>query len=722
MKKAALYIFIILSLAACAAPTPAPSTSTPKIATTTAIPQPTKIPTSLSTSTSTSIPITPTVGLAQLPTRTPQPPAACPQVNAKLRISLGLVFKDKKATYHDARQTVLDFLNEGGDPQLAIQKLAENGVTASQMDITNDGVKEFFLPSGYFTIFGCQGGKYATLLDLAPTEDTEIAAVPLLIQDFNLNGVPELFIGQAQHSDQAMYRLLEWDGSKLANLAPTEFQKDNTKIYIDKQIIYTIGQSNAQKGALLGNYEIVDTDGNGLKEIIIHAGVYKNWFDSSSLEDTIILKWDGKSYAVGKVSKEATPTQIPTLSPDQFLADCSNINSNIRYTYNETMNWDSLQQSILDFLNRGGKPELLKSYFPVMVEDLNNDKIPEILIIYNFAYVASRVNIYGCVNGKHETVFTSEITGFTSHDSSILGSAIDPGFEGTVIQDINKNGLPEVFIKSLGCMFSRCGELNVIEWNGKEFAKILKDLDNTDKTNIAEMFYPQKVFLRDLDNDGIPEIGWVGGVPDSTDYGIGLPWRLETHIYKWDGTYFTARPIQYAAPEYRFQAVQDGDRFAMEGKYTKALASYKAAIQDNLSWWTKQRENYLQSSYQVGDCANLSTPCPPPTPDPNERPLLSAYASFRIILMNILVNEPEKAESQYQEMLKTYPQENAGYPFIEMATAFWTEYQSAQNMSNACEKAVAYATEHPNILTMLGSDYHGWQSLTYKPLDVCSFK
>jgi len=225
-------------------------TPTPRVVIVTATTQPTTVPTATTTlaPTKTPVPATPTPDLAHLPTRTPQPPAACPQVNAKLRIALGAVFKNKKATYHDARQTVLDFLNEGGDSQLAIEKLAENGVTASQLDITQDGIKEFFLPSGFFTIFGCQDGKYATLLDLTPTENTEMAAVPLVIQDLNLNGVPELLIGQAQYYDQAMYRLLEWDSSKLANLVPAKFEKDNTKIYIDKQIVYTIGQSNAQKG------------------------------------------------------------------------------------------------------------------------------------------------------------------------------------------------------------------------------------------------------------------------------------------------------------------------------------------------------------------------------------------------------------------------------------------------------------------------------------------
>jgi hypothetical protein len=57
-----------------------------------------------------------------------------------------------------------------------------------------------------------------------------------------------------------------------------------------------------------------------------------------------------------------------------------------------------------------------------------------------------------------------------------------------------------------------------------------------------------------------------------------------------------------------------------------------------------------------------------------------------------------------------------------MATAFWDAYQSSGKMYAGCAAAIQYAAEHLDILTPLGSDYHGWQSHTYVPADVCPFR
>lgn len=83
---------VLLFLAACApATTITYVTPTPQIVVVTATIQPTTVPTATATlaPTKTPVPATPTADLAHLPTRTPQPLAACPPVDAKLRISLG---------------------------------------------------------------------------------------------------------------------------------------------------------------------------------------------------------------------------------------------------------------------------------------------------------------------------------------------------------------------------------------------------------------------------------------------------------------------------------------------------------------------------------------------------------------------------------------------------------------------------------------------------------
>jgi tetratricopeptide (TPR) repeat protein len=367
----------------------------------------------------------------------------------------------------------------------------------------------------------------------------------------------------------------------------------------------------------------------------------------------------------------------------------------------------------VDFLNAGGISDELKSHFKLTSQDLNNDTAPEILLTDQNIFANARMYLFACQNGKYvdTAIFPND---YISFDITILS-----------IADNNRNSFPEVFIKEMGNGFIPHGFLDIVEWDGVKFIHRIKESSYPPKIeNYPEITSFVNVAIRDVDKDGIKELTWSGVLSpkDSADYWLDYPMRAETHTYKWDGLYYLSQPVEYAAPEYRFQAVQDGDSYASLGQYEKALQSYQLAIQSQtLDWWTRERRDYILGQHQIGPCYETPSSCPTPTPNPNERPLLSAYASYRMILTNILMNEPQKAESQYQAMLKAYPQENAGFPFVEMATAFWTEYQSAQNLSNACEKAVAYATAHRNILSIIGGDYHG-KSRLYTAQDVCPLK
>jgi hypothetical protein len=71
---------------------------------------------------------------------------------------------------------------------------------------------------------------------------------------------------------------------------------------------------------------------------------------------------------------------------------------------------------------------------------------------------------------------------------------------------------------------------------------------------------------------------------------------------------------------------------------------------------------------------------------------------------------------------KKFGSDQYGRPYVEMATDFWEAYQSTHRMYDGCAVAIQYAAEHPEILTPLGSDYHGSQSHTYVPADVCPFR
>ena len=661
---------------------------------------------------------TPITTPTRQPSRTPSAPQTCPQTDEKTRANFAPAFKGKKVAYHDARQVVLDFLNAGGIPQSAIDKLAENGVTASLLDVTGDGVPELLLPSGYLSIFGCQDGKYVNLLDLAPTEGTGYEPVTLNIQDLNQNGVPEIFLAQVLN-DRVRYSLLEWDGKHLVSIVPESYQS-SAKLYIENHDIYAVGESNDQKGAINGNWQLVDIDNDGLKEIAIKAGVTSKFIFNRDLEEQIILKSVGGDYQVESFSKEFTPTPKPTYTPLPFSAICDYKAPDVQLA----TSWGdgSPVSAIEDFLNHGGNPQDLSKHFDITIKDLNNDGVAEILAIQQDPVFAS-IYMFSCINGAYKSSLD-----FINEPVNMI--------ETLSTNDLNKNGLPEITIRSFGCFMKGCVELFIAEWDGTKFASLLRDGDGKDAQNYAEIYYYKDAYLKDIDNDGISELIGVNSPKEDRDPG-GLPWRVETYTYKWDGTYYKPLLVEYGTPHYRFQAVQDGDSYALDGQYEKALAAYKNAIQnEKLDWWSEERENYLLLSYKIGPCAEKGAKCPPPTIDPDEKPILQAYSYFRRMVTQLMMGQTSAAEATYKAMLTVYPldadkkiivaagssPEVTGSGISKMANAFWQEYQASHNMGNACAKAVAFANTQTPFWQYIGSSYMGFQMRTYHAEDVCPFK
>jgi len=116
------------------------------------------------------------------------------------------------------------------------------------------------------------------------------------------------------------------------------------------------------------------------------------------------------------------------------------------------------------------------------------------------------------------------------------------------------------------------------------------------------------------------------------------------------------------------------------------------------------------------------TPYPSPIPDTTEYPRLAAYAYYRMILLHTFLGEMDAAQIQYETLQSKFPAGNPGHPYAEMTTGFREAYQSSGTMYAGCAAAIQYAAERPEILTVLGSDYHGWQSHIYLPADICPFR
>ena len=367
----------------------------------------------------------------------------------------------------------------------------------------------------------------------------------------------------------------------------------------------------------------------------------------------------------------------------------------------------------LDYLNSGGTTSSIRLSYPsrddyFRIEDITGDGISEIIFAFGIW-----IDIFGCTNGKYEL---STISTFdTAQGSEIIDMV-----------DINSDGVKEVIAYFDGCFGSRCPSVEVIGWNGSKFQSLIEDhhslVEGCSYMNIA----PFQVEIKDIDNSGTSEIVLQNtGKPFPDD--LAFPYRKETRICAWNGKGVALQSKYFDEPHYLFQAVEDADMAVRFGDFQRAMTFYQRTIQDkNLEWFTPEKRIHdfwvYHSNYFGGLQEPTPTASPSLQPDPTEYPRLAAYAYYRIMLLHLVQGQEAEAASTYQTLQETFGDDPYASPHVEMASAFWESYQSTQKMYDGCAAAIQYAVEHPEILTPLGSDYHGWQSHIYAPADVCPFR
>jgi hypothetical protein len=366
---------------------------------------------------------------------------------------------------------------------------------------------------------------------------------------------------------------------------------------------------------------------------------------------------------------------------------------------------------ILDYLNSGGTVTQLRDSGLGEVIDLNGDGVNEVAYrgIFRIAYI-----ILGCKNGKYQ-----DFLDFAGDSGA--------GLAGTF--DLNKNGIPEIILYNI--VHYGFDDISVFEWDGNTFRSLIDmgKYSSTDDTVVdwvsATWISNAHYRLIDTSGDGLKEIVVVydvnqlcGGFGDLCD---GTPARAQTTILGWNGQNYVVQQRYYAPAQYRFQAIQDSDVASSQKEYDKALRLYQEVIfSDKLKSDSPEIRDNLRAQF---DAKYGTTPTPTAYPVAlDEYPKLAAYAYFRIVLLHLVQSQEADATTVYNTLQKKFSSDPYGRPYVEMATAFWEAYQSTHKMYDGCAAAIEYAAEHPEILTPLGSDYHGSQSHIYVPADVCPFR
>jgi len=361
--------------------------------------------------------------------------------------------------------------------------------------------------------------------------------------------------------------------------------------------------------------------------------------------------------------------------------------------------FEGTDQKILEFLNSGGSPKAAVSrlrtadngeYNAYTYQDVTGDGIPE-LIFVDFG-LQKQLHILHCSDGQYQE-FSLKTVPFD----------YDPAVIKPIVDDLNQNNLREILVYQ-GEGISCC-KIFALEWNGTAFE------------NLIPNGYTQiPVIIKDVDGNSTKEI--ISGINTET-YPVGLN-RFESIVFSWNGSTYEISKESFSFPIFCIQAVYDGDWEARNHNFEKALYLYQKAIDDlTLESWSEARSLYEQKKWE--SFSNLTSEPTPPS-DPSEYPRLAAYAYYRIMLLYFAQEQKSDAESTYKTLQQKFGNDPYGQPYADIATAFWDSYQSTHKMYDGCAAAIHYAVEHPEILTPLGSDYHGSQSHTYVPADICPFR
>ena len=186
----------------------------------------------------------------------------------------------------------LDYLNNFGvDAFLQADKnIKDDSITHPHVilyrDLTNDGVPEIVVSSTRLFIFGCQDGKYQTLLATQQSAwgtQQQIVA----INDLNQNGIPELMILiETGTQDNSSYQLFEWGGGKFNSLISSK--EPVTGEAMDTLSLWSGGKIGFQ-----------DVDEDGMKEIVVQIGsplVADYDYTAPWRKMTEIYKWNGHQF------------------------------------------------------------------------------------------------------------------------------------------------------------------------------------------------------------------------------------------------------------------------------------------------------------------------------------------------------------------------------------------------------------------------------------------
>jgi hypothetical protein len=385
-------------------------------------------------------------------------------------------------------------------------------------------------------------------------------------------------------------------------------------------------------------------------------------------------------------TRELAVTQtasLPGISPTANLVtldgNCPDVKTVPAFTYDSP-------SSFSDFLNSGGTFNALKEGVNKLIDkksglldgqiassDLNNDGVPEVIVSVNLEN-ESIWQILGCDAGQYQAIVSLQ-----EPDRRYLRYAVD----------LNGNQFPEIIsYRQTEVDSVPMTEFIVQEWQGGKivdlmdsarFEEVGKRL-SSDITNWQRTIANATGTTSDANGDSLYELVITGGLTASAPNCETRFERKFTESWAWNGKSLQLAVRVYDPAIYRFQRAADGDLAFALNQLDGALDAYQDVLfEANLL----ERNQYIP---QLAYCSELGSLVDPALTE-NEWNQLTAYARWRILLINALQGAPDAMQVVYETLQEKFPEGKPGHSYALVATAFWETYQMAPDIQAACEAA-----------------------------------
>jgi hypothetical protein len=197
--------------------------------------------------------------------------------------------------------------------------------------------------------------------------------------------------------------------------------------------------------------------------------------------------------------------------------------------------------------------------------------------------------------------------------------------------DMTGDELPELISNVEVCGAHTCyGNFRVAGFVGDIYADLVQHepLGEGDPGNTIVLSFPEPRLL-DIDQNGQMDLLVHGGTIGSVGAGIVRP---RTEIWSWDGTAVRLADTQLDPTEFRHHVLYEANDLMAAGNYDDALLLYEAAINDG-----GLRTQPFAATEEETDAA------------------IRQFAAFRLILIDIIRGDAERAAARLAWLSETYP-------------------------------------------------------------------